>query len=134
MKNKIISKIKSALFLTISKPIVFRQKQNTKCQPTFINPFDILAEEQRKARQQADSYRFFIKAGFVSAEESKRLYKWFDDDWEIRDKDGKTRIRLLRKLSDNEVTEVINPKKLRFQPTRLVCEIQKRMPESEANL
>jgi hypothetical protein len=95
------------------------------------NPFDALAREQQAKRLEAEEYRYFVKTGLVNIEEAKRLYKWFDEDGEIRDPSGKTRISLLRKLSDGNVAEVIKQERPRYRPSRLVEEIRKRIVKIE---
>jgi hypothetical protein len=90
--------------------------------------FDEVARIQRKKRDEADSYRFFINAGFVpDIEERKKLYLWFSDDWEIKDPEGYTRIRLLRKLPDHALWEIIDMDRLHKQPDRLQFYIKNRI-------
>jgi hypothetical protein len=96
----------------------------------FVNPFDSLAEAQRKDRNEADGYRFFIKAGFATSEELKKIYRWLDADGETRDKEGKIRIMILRKLPDSVLHEVVDPEKPRYQPGSLRYEIEKRIKQT----
>jgi hypothetical protein len=90
--------------------------------------FDEVARIQRKKRDEADSYRFFINAGFVpDIEERKKLFLWFSDDWSIKDREGHTRIKLLRKLPDHVLREIVDRHNLHMQPERLQWYIQKRI-------
>lgn len=92
------------------------------------DPFDQVAESQQKARTEADAYRFFIHAGFINnIDEIKKLYTWFDCDWSIRDPQGKTRIRLLRKIPDTDLFELVDFRDINIQPSRLSAELLRRI-------
>ena len=96
------------------------------------NPFDQIALDQQKARTEADGYRFFINAGFVKElEEIKRLYRWFDEDGQIRDRDGKTRLRLLKKIPDSELHGLIHMRKSQYMPSRLADEVLRRTTRNQ---
>jgi hypothetical protein len=131
MIKNTIAKTRSKLLTLIKRFRMFRHWQPACDQVNAANSFDIVAAEQRKQRKEADDYRYFVKAGLVNIEETKKLYRWFDKDGTIRDPDGKTRIKLLRKLSNSDVAEVVNLEKLRFQPSRLVNEIRRRTAKRE---
>ncbi len=115
------------MFLIFKRGRAFLRRITGNTKKTFVNPFDAVAEEQRELRLEADGYRFFIKAGFVTKEELINIYKWIDEDSETKDKDGKLRIMILKKLPDSVVQEVVDLDKQHFQPSRLRYEIQKRM-------
>jgi hypothetical protein len=129
-----ITKMKSKQLSLINRARLFWKRLFVFRQANTSNPFDVVAEEQRRAKMEADGYRFFINGGFIATKEAKKLYRWFDRDGEIRDMDGKSRIKLLRMLSDGEVVEIIDLKRLRFQPSPLTHEIRKRMSGSEVHL
>jgi hypothetical protein len=134
MVKKGITNMMSKLLILVNRVRLTQQKQSACRQRNIPNPFDAVAETQRKDRKEADGYRFFIKCGFITTKEAIKLYRWFDRDGEIRDKDGKSRIKLLRMLSDGEVVEIIDLKRLRFQPSHLTHEIRKRISGSEVHL
>lgn len=93
-----------------------------------MNPFDQLAIAQQKDRVEADRYRFFIHAGFITdAAEIRNLYSWFDKDWSIRDPQGKTRLELLKEIPDKDVFELVDIRKIQIQPSRLSAELLRRI-------
>jgi hypothetical protein len=129
-----LKKLMKKLFSLINWVRRGRQGQFVSPNPIFVNPFDTVAEAQNKDRMEADGYCFFVENGFITTIEAINLYKWFDKDGEVRDKDGKMRVRLLRKLPGHAVKGVVNLEKLYIQPSRLVNEIKKRTSGSEVNL
>jgi hypothetical protein len=93
-----------------------------------MNAWDKLALDQKKARTEADGYRFFIKYGFVNdAKEIINLYKWFQQDWSIRDPEGKTRLKLLKKIPDSGLDDLIEIGKLSKYTSWLSEEIFRRL-------
>jgi hypothetical protein len=92
------------------------------------NAFDALAIAQQKARDEAASYEFFIRAGFISDQsEILKLYQWFDQDWSVRDRNGRTRLRLLSQISDVALSQIVVLEGLIYQPVRLRSEIRRRL-------
>ena len=92
------------------------------------NPFDEVARIQKKMREEASSYRFFLYEGFVTdVDECAKLYCWFDDCWSTKDPEGVTRIFLLRKIPDYKVCQIVNIAKLKSQPDRLISYVQDRL-------
>jgi hypothetical protein len=90
--------------------------------------FKELGRIQNLARREAENYSFFIQSGFVSdIDELKKLYSWFDMDWSIRDPKGTTRLKILKKLPDFAVWQVVNQSKLEFQERPLRKYIKNRM-------
>ena len=65
-----------------------------------MNAWDEVALKQKNARTEAEGYRFFIKHGFVTdVKEIINLYKWFQQDWSIRDPEGKTTAETVKENS-----------------------------------
>jgi len=92
------------------------------------NPFDEVARIQKKMREEASSYRFFLYEGFVTdVDECAKLYCWFDNCWSTKDPEGVTRIFLLRKMPDIKVYQIVNIDKLDSQPYQLKSYIQERL-------
>jgi hypothetical protein len=87
-----------------------------------------LGEYQKRLRQEADGYRYFINAGFISdIDELTKLYKWFDDDWSVKDPKGVTRLKILKKLPDYIVWQTVNLKNVDIQERPLRKYIRNRM-------
>jgi hypothetical protein len=92
------------------------------------NPFDAVAIKQRKMRDEAENYRFFIYRGFVTnVDECVKLYSWYDADGEITDKNGATRICLLQKIPDYRLCHIVNAGKMKYQPSQLKSYIEERL-------
>jgi hypothetical protein len=93
-----------------------------------MNAWDKVAMEQKKDRTEAEGYRFFINHGFVKdVKEIIKLYKWFQQDWSIRDPEGRTQLKLLKKIPDQELKGVIEIGKLSKYTSNLSAEILRRM-------
>jgi hypothetical protein len=93
----------------------------------YVNPFDAVAKTQAQQRQESEGYSFFVKAGFATIEEMINIFGWLEADGDTRDKEGKIRIMILRKLPDSVLQEIVDPEKPHYQPSSLRYEIQKRM-------
>jgi hypothetical protein len=92
-----------------------------------MNPFDNVEFSQRKERAESAAYDFFITSGFVTISESKKLYKWYDENWGIRDPLGKSRLKLLQNIPDGDLPALISLEMLRIQPSRLKAELLRRL-------
>jgi hypothetical protein len=90
--------------------------------------FQELGRVQKQARIEAGNYDYFIQNGFITdIEELKMLYVWFDADWSIRDPKGQTRLKILKKLPDYAVWQVVNQNNVEIQERPLRKYIRKRM-------
>jgi hypothetical protein len=95
------------------------------------NPFDRLAEEQKRLRHEAFQYYLLIESGCLTQFEQGKIWRWLWKHNGDVDRTGKIRMMLLNNMRKDDIDVVANETALKYAPERLRVEMMARIGKGD---